>query len=261
MEHVANAGNSLTRDETIGHVGILRPFHWLKLAWGDMVENPFPSVSQGLILAAMGWMIISLASSQIELLALAVSGFLLVGPIFGAGFYALSRLRARGQDANFDSALDEAVRNIGSLTRLGIVLAIIALVWGVISSLLFQQAFGEQMPEVQVSFYRTVMDWPHTGFLMTYVATGAILAVIAFTVSAISAPMIFDRGGKTAHAIMTSVKVVARNPLSMTLWAALIAALTLLGFATFMAGLVITLPLIGHATWHAYRDVLPSTQA
>ena len=47
----------------------------------------------------------------------------------------------------------------------------------------------------------------------------------------------------------------------MTLWAALIAALTLLGFATFMAGLVITLPLIGHATWHAYRDVLPSTQA
>ncbi len=257
MEHAVSVGKDLSASESIGHVGVLRPFRWLELAWADIVENPLPSISQGLILAAMGWMIIVLSSSQIELLALAISGFLLVGPVFGAGFYALSRLRARGEAANFDNALDEALKNIGSLARLGVILAIIALVWGLVSSLLFQQAFNSQMPEIQVSFYHTVFDWPHAGFLVTYVATGAVLAVLAFTISAISAPMIFDRGGSTARAIMTSVKVVAKNPLPMALWAALIAGLTLLGFATFMAGLVITLPLIGHATWHAYRDVLP----
>jgi uncharacterized membrane protein len=257
MEHAVSVGKDLSASESVGHVSVLRPFRWLKLAWADIMENPLPSISQGLILAAMGWMVIVLSSSQIELLALAISGFLLVGPVFGAGFYALSRLRARGEAANFDNALDEALKNIGSLARLGVILAIIALVWGLVSSLLFQQAFSSQMPEIQVSFYRTVFDWPHAGFLVTYVATGAVLAVLAFTISAISAPMIFDRGGSTAHAIMTSVKVVAKNPLPMALWAALIAALTLLGFATLMAGLVITLPLIGHATWHAYRDVLP----
>jgi len=259
MEHAANANKDLTTNEAIGHVEVMRPFRWLRLAWGDIMENPVPSIFQGLILAAMGWMIIVLCSSQIELLALSVSGFMLVGPIFGAGFYALSRLRARGQKVNFDSALDEAIKNIGSLARLGVILAIIALVWGLISSLLFEQAFGEQVPDVQVSFYRTVVDWPHTNFLVTYIVTGAILAALAFAISAISAPMIFDRGGSTWHAIMTSVKVVAGNPLPMILWAGLIATLTLIGFATFMTGLVITLPLIGHATWHAYRDLLPRT--
>ncbi len=256
MEHAANTVESLSTGENIKHVGILRAFHWLELGWDDMIHNPVPSVSQGLILAAMGWLVMLLCSSQIELLALSVSGFLLVGPIFGAGFYALSRLRARGEKAEFDSALDEALKNVGSLARLGLILAIIVVAWGFVSSLLFEQAFGSQPPEVQVSFYRTIVDWPYSGFAVTYIATGAILAVLAFILSAISAPMIFDRGDSTRHAVMTSIKAVALNPLPMAVWAALIAGLTMIGFATFMAGLVVTLPLIGHATWHAYRDLL-----
>jgi uncharacterized membrane protein len=256
MEHAANTVDNLAAGESVKHIGILQPFHWLELGWNDMMHNPLPGLSQGLILAALGWLVILLCSSRIELLALSVSGFLLVGPIFGAGFYALSRLRARGEKADFDSALDEALKNTGSLARLGVILAIIVVVWGLVSSLLFEQAFGSQLPEVRVSFYRTIVDCPHTGFAVTYIATGAILATLAFVLSAISAPMIFDRGGSTRHAVMTSIKAVALNPLPMAVWAALIAALTMIGFATFMAGLVITLPLIGHATWHAYRDLL-----
>lgn len=256
MEHAADTVHSGTATGDIRHVSALRAFHWLALGWQDIKKNPLPSVAQGLILAAMGWLIIVICSTQVELLALAVSGFLLVGPIFGAGFYALSRLQANGQKASFDSAIDEAIKNLGSLSRLGGVLAIIAIAWGFISSGLFQQAFGDQVPEVQVSFYRTIVDWQQTGFILTYVTTGGILAALAFVISAASAPMIFDRGGSTRHAIMTSIRAVARNPLAMVIWAALIASLTVFGFATFMAGLVITLPLIGHATWHAYRDLI-----
>ncbi len=256
MEHAANTVENLTTGENVKHVGILRPFHWLDLAWDDIRHNPIPSVSQGLILAAMGWLVIVLCSSQIELLALAISGFMLIGPIFGAGFYALSRLRTRGEKADFDSALDEALKNIGSLARLGLILAIIVAAWALISRLMFEQAFGNQSPEFQISFYRTVVDWPYTGFAVTYMATGAILAALAFVLSAVSAPMLFERGGSARHAVMTSIKAVALNPLPMAVWAGLIAALTMIGFATFMAGLIITLPLVGHATWHAYRDLL-----
>ena len=38
--------------------------------------------------------------------------------------------------------------------------------------------------------------------------------------------------------------------------AALIVALTLLGFASLLFGLVLFMPLLGHATWHAYRDLV-----
>ncbi len=42
----------------------------------------------------------------------------------------------------------------------------------------------------------------------------------------------------------------------MAVWAASIAVLTAIGFATFLLGLVIVLPVLGHATWHAYRGLI-----
>ncbi len=256
MEHAVGTNPAPSASEEVRHVDAMRAFYWLEKGWADLMHNPVPSLSHGLILMALGWLIIVLCSSQVELLSLAVSGFLLVGPIFGAGFYALSRLRAKGEKAEFDKSLDAAMKNIGSLSRLGGILAVVAILWGVVSSALFQQAFGDEMPEVQISFYRTIVDWQDPGFFVTYVASGAILAALAFVISAVSAPLLFDRGGSTRHAIMISVKAVTRNPLAMAIWAALIVALTALGFATFMAGLIVTLPLIGHATWHAYRDLV-----
>ncbi len=205
---------------------------------------------------AMGWLIVVLCSNQVELLALAVSGFLLVGPIFSAGFYAVSSLRGSGQKVDFDTSLDAALKNMLSLSRLGGMLGVIAIAWGIMSSALFRQAFGDTLPEVQINFYGTILDWPDSGFLVTYFASGAILAALAFAISAVSAPLLFDRGGNTRRAVMISIKAVYRNPLAMAVWAALIVALTALGFATFMLGLIVILPLIGHATWHAYRDLV-----
>jgi hypothetical protein len=60
--------------------------------------------------------------------------------------------------------------------------------------------------------------------------------------------MIFDRAEGTNKAILTSLKAVGTNPAAMAVWAALIAVLTVLGFATFLLGLAIVLPLLGHAT-------------
>lgn len=164
-EHAANTVENPATGEHVKRVGILRAFYWLELGLKDIAHNPIQSISQGLILSAKGWLVIVLCSSQIELLALDVTGFMLIGPFFGAGFYALSRLRERGEKADSDQALDEALSNIGLLARLGSVLAVMVVAWAMISRLMFAQAFGSQPTEVQVSFYRTVVDWPHTGFV------------------------------------------------------------------------------------------------
>ena len=241
---------------SVMHVEPLRPFVWLRRGWEDFSHNPAPSLAHGFLLVVLGWLVLLMCSTHIDLFAAAVSGFLLVGPVFGAGFYELSRLRATGQPPTFDASVDGAVKNGRPLAYLGLVLAVLAIAWVWLSGLLFERAFGENLPSISGGSYQTMFDWTYTGFLVTYVSTEAVVALVAFVLSAVSAPMIFDRGLGTKTAMLTSVKAVAANPAAMAVWAALIALLTALGFATFLLGLVIVLPVLGHATWHAYRDLV-----
>jgi uncharacterized membrane protein len=240
----------------VAHVAPLRPLLWLRLGWDDLRHKPGPSIAHGLLLVMIGWLIVLFFSAQIDLLAAAVCAYALVGPVFAAGFYELSRLRAAGLPASFDASLDGALRNGRRLATLGLVLAALVVAWVWLSGLLFSRAFGGVPPSIGDNLYRTVLDWNYTGFFVSYLSMGAILALLAFIVSAISAPMIFDRAAGTSTAILTSLKAVAINPAAMAVWAALIALLTAIGFATFLLGLAIILPWLGHATWHAYRDLI-----
>ena len=139
---------------------------------------------------------------------------------------------------------------------MGLLLAVLAIAWVLISRLLFVQALGGVLPSVRDTFYQTILDWNYYEFLVTYLSTGAVFAVVAFLVSVVSAPMIFDRAANTRTAILTSIKAAATNPSAMIVWAALIAGLTAIGFATLLSGPVVVLPVLGHATWHAYRDLV-----
>ncbi len=236
-------------------VDALRALHWLALGWRDFAANPGPAAAQGAILAALGWLILMFCSTQINLLAAAISVFLLVAPVLGAGFYELSRRRERGQAASFDAALEGATARRWPLARLGAVLGIVAIAWVLTSNAMFAGSFMTAPPPPGETFYRTIVDWAGSGFLMTYMVTGALFALVAFVLSATSAPMLFDRDIGVRQAIGASVRTVAAHPLPMLVWATVIAILAAVGFATLLIGLIVILPWLGHATWHAYREL------
>jgi uncharacterized membrane protein len=240
----------------VAHVEVSRPLVWLDRGWKDLRANPGPSLAHGGTLVVLGYVVLVLFSTHVALVAAAVSGFLLVGPIFGAAFYELSRLRGAGEPVSFDASLEGAVKNGRSLVYLGLVLAALAVVWVWFSGVLFERAVGGHLPSIGDSAYQVISDGNYGMFFLTYVTTGAVLAVVAFVLSAVSAPMIFEGRANTRSAMAMSIRTVIANPGAMALWAALIAGLTAIGFATFMLGLVIILPLLGHATWHAYRDLV-----
>jgi uncharacterized membrane protein len=202
-------------------------------------------------------MVLLICSTHIDLIAAAVSGFLLVGPVAGAAFYELSRLRAAGRAATFDASIDGAIRNGRSLAHLGLMLAVVGIAWVWLSGFLFEEGLGGALPSVSQSSWNTIFDWHYAGFFAVYMSIGAIFALLAFALSAVAAPMLFDRRCDTTTAVLTSVKAVGVNPAAMAVWAAMIAVLTAIGFATLLVGLVLVLPLLGHATWHAYRDLIP----
>jgi uncharacterized membrane protein len=99
-----------------------------------------------------------------------------------------------------------------------------------------------------------VMEWLE--FLAVGSVIGAVFAAIVFSASVISLPMMLDRGTDAVTGALTSINAVLNNKGVMILWAAIILALVLVGFATAYLGLALVLPLIGHATWHAYKETV-----
>ena len=76
-------------------------------------------------------------------------------------------------------------------------------------------------------------------------------------ISVVSFPLLLDRDVGAAAAVRTSLRAVAKNPLTMAAWGLIVAVLLVLGSLPFFAGLAVVMPILGHATWHLYRKVVP----
>jgi uncharacterized membrane protein len=84
-----------------------------------------------------------------------------------------------------------------------------------------------------------------------------LIAGFTFSISVVSTPMLMDRQVDVLTAMQTSMRAVRVNWQAMILWASLIVMFVGVGIITFYIGLIVCMPLIGHATWHAYRDLVP----
>jgi uncharacterized membrane protein len=87
-------------------------------------------------------------------------------------------------------------------------------------------------------------------------SVGFLFAIVVFTLSVVSFPLLLDRNVGVMTAVATSVRAVAANPVTMATWGLIVAGTLLIGSLPFFVGLAIVLPVLGHSTWHLYRKVV-----
>jgi uncharacterized membrane protein len=106
-------------------------------------------------------------------------------------------------------------------------------------------------------FLTTIFTTPNgLMFLAVGHVVGAILAMVLFSLSVISFPMLLDRDVDFITAMVTSVQVVVKNPLPMLGWAMVVTALLIVACIPMFLGLIVVLPILGHTTWHLYRKAV-----
>lgn len=241
---------------SIRRVAASRPFAWLRAGWSDLRNNLGASLTYGLALSIIGYLILSYAVQIPYLFTAAISGFFLVGPLAAAGLYEISRRHANGEKTSFAQSLAGLLSEGESLLFFGFLLAFVLLSWERISAILFALFFKGNLPDIN-NFARTVLlSGEHLQFVVVYLAAGGALAAMVFALSVVVIPMLLDRKVDVITAMMTSLRAVAQNLGAMLVWAALVVAFIAVGFATMMIGMVLLLPLLGHATWHAYKDIV-----
>jgi uncharacterized membrane protein len=96
----------------------------------------------------------------------------------------------------------------------------------------------------------------HTEFMLAYLAFGGVLALMMFSLSVVSLPMMLHREVDFATALVTSFMATRHNFPVLLLWGVLIAGLTAVGVATNFIAMAVIFPWLGHASWHAYRGLI-----
>lgn len=232
------------------------PFVWLRLGWQDFQRCPRIGLFYGLSFFVMGHALLALFQKAPEYLLALSAGFLLMGPFLCLGLYDASKaMQTHDHRPSLRASLNAWRPTKGTMAIFAGVLLILEMLWGRAALVVFAVSFNT-MPE-KANLLAMLVDPENIGFLITYTVVGGIFAGLIFVTSVISIPMIMDRQVDAISAGLTSIRACLQNPGVMLLWGALITGIILLSLLPFFLGLLITGPVIGHATWHAYRHIVP----
>ncbi|MBE9610487.1 DUF2189 domain-containing protein [Chitinilyticum piscinae] len=231
-----------------------RPLQWLGRGWQDMMRHPGPSLAYGVLVVAVGAILLALAAGYPYLLTTFVTGFLLLAPLGAAGIYELTSERDEGRETSFAQSLRDMKHNFGQLAFFGVGLGMIAIAWERTSAILFALFYGGG--GVGMDAILQALTGEFLTFTLIWAGLGFVLALVVFALTAVSIPMLADRDIDAVTAMMVSLRSVGDNLVPMLIWAALLAVLTAIGFATMMIGLIVIFPWLGHATWYAYKDLV-----
>ncbi|WP_018078278.1 DUF2189 domain-containing protein [Thiobacillus denitrificans] len=241
----------------IRNVTFDQPLHWLRDGARDFARAWPLSLFYGVVFALLGYALVHAAEGRPHLAMALASGFLFVAPLLATVFYCLShRLEHHHKLPRLFVPLLSWRSNPSSLGLFAVMLVFVLISWERISAILVGLFLNGSGIGGLSDLLSIGAVQQHTDFVLAYLAFGGVLALMMFSLSVVSLPMLLHRKVDFATALVTSFMATRLNFPVMLLWGALIAGLIAVGMATDFVAMAVIFPWLGHASWHAYRELV-----
>lgn len=231
---------------------------WLRAGWRDFKNNPLPSVVYGGLVWVVSMVIIAsmFRVGMDYYLFPALAGFMVLGPLMGAGLYEKSRRFEENKHTDLRAMLSVRPKSGHQIFFMGALLLLLFLLWMRAAVIVYALFFGIRafpgMDEILPMLFLTPTGW---AMLLVGSIIGALFAAFAFAASVFSIPMLLHEETDALSAMGISIALVWNNLGVMLAWGCIVVGLFALATLTGLLGLIIVFPVLGHATWHAYRAI------
>ncbi|MDF0606759.1 DUF2189 domain-containing protein [Neisseriaceae bacterium TC5R-5] len=240
-------------------VAALQGVVWLKKGFRDFQKAPADCLFYGTAFMVMGYLLSFYVEQAPVLVITFATMFLLAGPFLAIGLYDIAKqmeaFDGRGR-VRLIHSITAWRTNMPGFSLFAALLAVLVFGWFRVSLLLFALFYDTAQLASLNDIVANAFDSDNLQFLLLYFLVGFLFAQVVFSISVVSIPLLLDKEVDTITAMIASVQAVRKNVLAMGVWAAIIVAMTLIGFVTYYIGLIIIMPVLALASWHAYRDLI-----
>ena len=245
----------------IGHLTLRELFTVLKCGMDDFRAAPQFGLFFSAIYVLGGFLMVWLSAGHVTWVLATSLGFPLAAPFAAVGLYEVSRRREAGLPLIWSEILgvvwNERTRQV---PWIGAVIVLYFLFWTFLAHMIFALMMGLSTLTNISSGLDAFMTSEGLRMIAVEVVIGAALAILLFALTVVSLPLVLEKEIDFVTAMLLSLQAFRANLFVMSVWATVIAVLTLVAMVPWFLGVIVVLPVLGHATWHLYRRVLYDTQ-